>query len=270
MPAWALVRQARWLGRPSTVTRQSKQTPMPQNGPRGAPERAWRTATMSAAASAAAMVSPGSASISRPSKRRRTGGPVGRMSGCFRRMAKGLQCQNSAGQCPAGVSMKKFRGTYTVLITPFTADGKKVDEAALKTPGRFPDRGRHPRPDPARQHRRVPERDAGRAAADRRDRGQAGGRPGAGADRHGRGMDRRGRAHQPRGRIDGRRRRDDHPALLQRADRRRALRPLQESVGRHLDPDHGLQQPGDGQRRHDAGADRPASPRSRTASTSRN
>ena len=23
---------------------------------------------------------------------------------------------------------KKFRGTYTVLITPFTADGKKVDE----------------------------------------------------------------------------------------------------------------------------------------------
>ena len=28
--------------------------------------------------------------------------------------------------------MKKFRGTYTVLITPFTADGKKVDEAALK------------------------------------------------------------------------------------------------------------------------------------------
>ena len=28
--------------------------------------------------------------------------------------------------------MKKFRGTYTVLITPFTSDGKKVDEAALK------------------------------------------------------------------------------------------------------------------------------------------
>ena len=27
---------------------------------------------------------------------------------------------------------KKFRGTYTVLITPFTADGKKVDEAALR------------------------------------------------------------------------------------------------------------------------------------------
>ena len=142
--------------------------------------------------------------------------------------------------------------------------------SGAKTPGRFPDRGRHPRPDPARQHRRVPERDAGRAAADRRDRGQAGGRPRAGADRHRRGMDRRGRAHQPRGRVDGRRRRDDHPALLQRADRRRALRPLQESVGRDLDPDHGLQQPGDGQRRHDAGADRAASPRSRTASTSRN
>ena len=31
-----------------------------------------------------------------------------------------------------GVSMKKFRGTYTVLITPFTADGRKVDEAALR------------------------------------------------------------------------------------------------------------------------------------------
>src|SRR6195256_953646 len=28
--------------------------------------------------------------------------------------------------------MKKFRGTYTVLITPFSADGRKVDEAALK------------------------------------------------------------------------------------------------------------------------------------------
>src|SRR5262249_19553060 len=28
--------------------------------------------------------------------------------------------------------MKKFRGTYTVLITPFTADGKKIDEEALK------------------------------------------------------------------------------------------------------------------------------------------
>src|SRR5215217_6901794 len=28
--------------------------------------------------------------------------------------------------------MKKFRGTYTVLITPFTADGKQVDVPALK------------------------------------------------------------------------------------------------------------------------------------------
>jgi 4-hydroxy-tetrahydrodipicolinate synthase len=28
--------------------------------------------------------------------------------------------------------MKKFRGTYTVLITPFTADGRQVDEAALR------------------------------------------------------------------------------------------------------------------------------------------
>ena len=91
MPSATLVRQARWLGRPSTVTRQSKQAPMPQNGPRGAPERAWRTDTMSAAARAAAMVSPVSASISAPSKRRRTGAPAGRMFGCFRRMADGLQ-----------------------------------------------------------------------------------------------------------------------------------------------------------------------------------
>ena len=29
--------------------------------------------------------------------------------------------------------MKKFRGTYTVLITPFTADGKKVDAGAWAT-----------------------------------------------------------------------------------------------------------------------------------------
>ena len=47
-------------------------------------------------------------------------------------------------------------------------------------------------------------------------------------------------------------------------------RPLQEGVGRHRDPDHGLQQSGDGQRRHDAGADRADGRRSRTASTSRN
>ena len=28
--------------------------------------------------------------------------------------------------------MSKFRGTYTVLVTPFTADGKRVDSAALR------------------------------------------------------------------------------------------------------------------------------------------
>ena len=27
---------------------------------------------------------------------------------------------------------KKFRGTYTVLITPFTPDGARVDHAALR------------------------------------------------------------------------------------------------------------------------------------------
>ena len=139
-----------------------------------------------------------------------------------------------------------------------------------ETPGRFPDRGGHPRPDPARQHRRVPERDARRAAADRRDRGQAGRRPRAGADRHRRGMDRRGGAHQPRGRIDGRRRRDDHPALLQRADRRRAFHALQEGVGRDRHPGHGLQQSGDGERRHAAGADRAHRADPQLPATSRN
>src|SRR5215475_14472167 len=28
--------------------------------------------------------------------------------------------------------MTKFRGTYTVLVTPFTADGSRVDTSALK------------------------------------------------------------------------------------------------------------------------------------------
>ena len=197
-----------------------------------------------------ATVSPGSASISRPSKLMRTGGPAGRMSGCFRRMAKGLQWTPEVRH--EEVSRHLHRPDHALHRR--RQEGRRGGAAA---PGRLPDRGGHPRPDPARQHRRVPERDARRAPPDRRDRGRAGGRPRAGADRHRRRMDRRGRAHQPRGRIDGRRRRDDHPALLQRADRRRALRPLQDGGRRHLDPDHGLQQPGDGQRRHDAGADRP-------------
>ena len=91
MPAATLVRQARWLGRPSTVTRQSKHTPMPQNGPRGAPERAWRTATMSDGGErrgdGLAFQRLDLAAVEAEA----TGEPVGRMSGCFRRMAKGLQ-----------------------------------------------------------------------------------------------------------------------------------------------------------------------------------
>ncbi len=250
-PGSTLVRQARWLGRPFTVTRQSKQTPMPQKGPRGAPERVRRTATMSAAASAAAMVSPVSASISAPSNRMRTGAPAGRVLGCFRRMAKGLQWLQ--GVRHEEVSRHLYRADHAFHRR--RQEGRRGGAAA---PGRLPDHRRHPRPDPARQHRRVLERDARRTPPDRRDRDQAGGRPRAGADRHRRGMDRRGGAHQPRGRIDGRRRRDDHPALLQRADRRRALCALQEGIRRDRHPDHGLQQPGDGQCRHAAGTDRAA------------
>jgi len=80
--------------------------------------------------------------------------------------------------------MKKFRGTYTVPITPFTADGRKVDEAS----GRLPRATTASAPDPAGQCWRVLERHAWRASADRRERGRTGGRPRAGADRHGHGM----------------------------------------------------------------------------------
>ena len=80
--------------------------------------------------------------------------------------------------------MKKFRGTYTVLITPFTADGKKVDEAALKRLVDFQiEEGIHgliPLGSTGEFLCVTPEE----RRADRRDRGQAGGRPRAGADRH--------------------------------------------------------------------------------------
>ena len=125
MPASTLVRQARWLGRPSTVTRQSKQTPMPQNGPRGAPERACRTATMSGGRQGGgdrlARQRLDLAAVEADADRR-AGGPH---VGVLQAHAKGLQWSRR-------LSMKKFRGTYTVLITPFTADGRKVDEAALR------------------------------------------------------------------------------------------------------------------------------------------
>ena len=49
MPSVTLVMQARWPMRPSTVTTQSKQAPMPQYRPRGAPVAVRRNATMPAA-----------------------------------------------------------------------------------------------------------------------------------------------------------------------------------------------------------------------------
>lgn len=68
MPGFASVRQARRCGRPSTTTRQSKQTPIPQKIPRGAPDFAVRRSVlMPAASNAAAIVSPGKAWIGRES-----------------------------------------------------------------------------------------------------------------------------------------------------------------------------------------------------------
>src|SRR5204863_7831564 len=107
---------------------------MPQNGPRRAPERAWRSDTMSAAARVAAMVSPGSASISAPSKRIWTGAPAGRMSGCFRRMANGLHWW--------------ARGTHEEISRhlygpdhAFYGRRQESRRGGAETAGRFPDRG---------------------------------------------------------------------------------------------------------------------------------
>ena len=86
MPSATLVMQARWPMRPSTVTTQSKQAPMPQCSPRGAPLAVRRNATMPAADSAAAMVSPSSAAIGLPSNAKLMGRPTGRMDRCERRI----------------------------------------------------------------------------------------------------------------------------------------------------------------------------------------
>jgi hypothetical protein len=54
-PGWASIRQARRLGSPLTVIKQSKQIPMPQNTPRGVPpSRVRRQDRWPAAISAAA------------------------------------------------------------------------------------------------------------------------------------------------------------------------------------------------------------------------
>jgi hypothetical protein len=62
--------QARWLAWPSTLTRHSWQTPMPQNRPRHSPPRVVRIAAMPCAASADAIDSPSSADKDWPSKRK--------------------------------------------------------------------------------------------------------------------------------------------------------------------------------------------------------
>ena len=83
-------RRAGWAGRrPSPGSRSRR--PCRRTARAARPTAPAAPTTMSAAARAAAMVSPVSASISAPSKRRRTGAPAGRMFGCFRRMADGLQ-----------------------------------------------------------------------------------------------------------------------------------------------------------------------------------
>ena len=67
-----LVMQARWLSRPSTLTRHSLQTPMPQNNPRRSPRAVSRSCVTPAAHSAAASVSPIRAATGRPSTSRVT------------------------------------------------------------------------------------------------------------------------------------------------------------------------------------------------------
>src|SRR5215472_17620642 len=56
------------LGTPSTIMRQSKQTPMPQKIPRGSPPAVRRVAISPRASSTAATVSPSNASTGSPSR----------------------------------------------------------------------------------------------------------------------------------------------------------------------------------------------------------
>ena len=62
------VMQARWFARPSTSTRQSWQTPMPQNRPRGLSKPVLRNVVTPLAARTAATVSPRRATNGRPSR----------------------------------------------------------------------------------------------------------------------------------------------------------------------------------------------------------
>src|SRR5437867_8905200 len=66
---------ARVFGTPSTTTRQSKQTPIPQKTPRGSPPTVVRVAMCPSASSTVATVSPSYASTRRPSRTISTRGP---------------------------------------------------------------------------------------------------------------------------------------------------------------------------------------------------
>ena len=94
---------------------------------------------MPAAESVAASVSPGSASSAWPSKRMRIGEAAGRMSGWVSRMRLPVSADWGSTRSHHRTHHRRgkrrgepFRGTYTVLITPFTADGAAVDLKALK------------------------------------------------------------------------------------------------------------------------------------------
>ena len=169
------------------------------------------------------------------------------------------------------VMAQQFRGSYTVTITPFTEDGKAIDIPAwtrfldwqlaegvpgiiiLGTTGEF-----LTLTDDERQRVRRGDRQARRRA-----------HPGLVGTMNAYTPQRR--ALQPRGGGAGRRRADDHPALLLHADRGRDLRLLQGDLRDGLDPDHALQQPLHLQRRHVGEAGRPAdrAPSSRSATSRR-
>ena len=145
---------------------------------------------------------------------------------------------------------KQFRGSYTVTITPFTADGKKIDIAAWKrfvdwqiklgvpgiiilgTTGEFltvSDEERRLFVETTVKHVRGPHACAGR---------------------HHERLHAACGALQPRGGGAGRRRAHDHPALLLHPDRRRDLQLLQGDLREGLDSHHALQQSLHLERRH--------------------
>ncbi|MFB9972237.1 dihydrodipicolinate synthase family protein [Pseudoroseomonas cervicalis] len=117
------------------------------------------------------------------------------------------------------MTAEPFRGTYTVLVTPFTADGAAPDLPALArlveyqiangVRGLIPLGSTGEFLSVSREERAAIVETVLRAAAP----------PGAGAGRHRRRGHARGRGALARGRVDGRAGRDGDPALLFGADR---------------------------------------------------